>query len=140
MTKKCNFYRLDIKDSFSPKQVPNCSFLLEADASKSGWGAIFDTETTGGHFALDESFLHSNVLELKAVLFGLKILCSHLRQTHTEVLSDNTTAKCAINNMGICKSLLYDQEVRKIWSRIIERDIFITAAHIPGILNVEADQ
>ena len=57
-----------------------------------------------------------------------------------KVLSDNTTAVCTINNMGSCKSLLCDQEVRRIWSWAIERDIFITAVHIPGILNVEADQ
>ena len=42
--------------------------------------------------------------------------------------------------MGTCKSFLCDQEVGRIWSGAIERDIFITAAHIPGILNVEADQ
>ena len=42
--------------------------------------------------------------------------------------------------MGSCISLLCDQEVRRIWSWSIERDIFISAAHIPGILNVEADQ
>ena len=56
------------------------------------------------------------------------------------MLSDNTTAVCAINNMGSCKSLLCDQEVRRIWSWASERDIFIIAAHIPEILNVEADQ
>ena len=108
--------------------------------SKSRWGEIFDKETTGGHFALDESLLHINVLELKAVLFGLKSLCSHLRQTHIKVLSDNATAVCAINSAVSCKSLLCDQEVRTIWSWAIERDIFIIAAHIPGILNIEADQ
>ena len=80
--------------------------LLKTDASKSGWGVIFDKETTGGQFALDESFLHINVLELKAVLFRLKSLCSHLRQTHIKVSSDSTTSVCAINNMGSCKSLL----------------------------------
>ena len=32
--------------------------------SKSGLGAIFDKETTGGHFVLDESLLHINILEL----------------------------------------------------------------------------
>ena len=48
--------------------------------SKAGWGAIFDKETTDGHFALDESLLHINLLELKAAVFGLKSLCSHLRQ------------------------------------------------------------
>ena len=61
----------NIEDSFSPMQIPNCSFLLKTDGSKSGRGAIFDKETTGGHFALDESLLHINALELKAVLFGL---------------------------------------------------------------------
>ena len=39
-------------------------------------------KSIGGHFALGESLLHiNNALELKAVLFGLKSLCSHLRQT-----------------------------------------------------------
>ena len=68
--------------------------------SKPAWGAIFDKETAGGQFPQDESLLHINVLELKAVLFGLKSLYSHLRQTHMKVLSDNRTALCAINNMG----------------------------------------
>ena len=142
--KVCQAWKMDIlwwinniKDSFSPIQIPNCSFLLKTDASKSGSGAMFDQETTGGQFALDESLLHINVLELKAVLFGFK---SHLRQTHKKLLSDNTTAVSAINNMSSCKSLLCDQEFWRIWSWVIERDIFITAAHIPGILNLEADQ
>ena len=130
----------NIEDSFSPIQIPNCSFLLKTDASKSGWGAIFNKESTGGQFPLDESLLHSNVLELKAFLFGLKSSCCHLRQTHIKVLSDNTTAMCAINNMDHCKSFLCDREVRRTWSWAIEGDIFITVAHIPGILNVEADQ
>ena len=56
------------------------------------------------------------------------------------MLFDNTTAVCAINNMGSCKSLLCDHEVKRIWSWAIERDIFITAPHIPSILNLEADQ
>ena len=30
--------------------------------------------------------------------------------------------------------------MRRIWSWAIERDIFVTEAHIPSILNVEADQ
>ena len=56
-----------------------------------------------------------------------------------EVLSENTTAVCAINNMNSCKSLLCDQEVEKIRSRTIERDIFVTAAQKCGILNKEVD-
>ena len=56
--------------SFSPMQIQVCSFLLKTDTSKSSWGAIFDKETTDkkttvGQFALDEPFLHINVLDLK---------------------------------------------------------------------------
>ena len=91
------------EDSFSPIQIPNFTYLLKTDVSKSGWDAIFDKEATSGHFAPDESLLHINVVELKAVSFGLKSLRSHLRQTHINVLSDNTTAVCPINNMGSCK-------------------------------------
>ena len=42
--------------------------------------------------------------------------------------------------MGSCKLLLCNQELREIWSWAIERDNFIIGAHIPGILNIEADQ
>ena len=54
------------------------------------------------------------------------------------MLSDNTNAVCAINNMDSYKSLLCDQEENielGHWKKL-----FIIAAHIPGILNVEADQ
>ena len=68
--------------------------------SKWGWGIIFDKWTTGWQFALDESLLYIIALKRKAVLFGLKSLCNHLRQTHLKVLSDSTTSVCAINNMG----------------------------------------
>ena len=94
----------NIEDSFSLTQIPNCS-LLKTDVSKSDWGAIFDKE---------KSLLYINVLEMKAVLFGLKSLCSHLRQTHIKLLSDTATAVSSLNDMGSCKSLLYDQEVRGI--------------------------
>ena len=83
--------------------------------------------------------MYSNVLELKTVLFGLKSLCSHLQQTHIKVLSDATTAVCAVSNMGSCKSLQCDQEVRRIWSWAIEKCILITAARIPGVLNIGVD-
>ena len=82
------------EDSFSPIQVPNCSFLLKTNASESGWGTIFDKESTGRQFALDESLLYINVLELEAVLFRLKNLCSHLRQTYRKVLSDKPIERC----------------------------------------------
>ena len=82
---------------------------------------------------------HINVLELEAVYFGLKGLCRDLKETHIKISTDNTTAVHGINNMGSCKSVSCETEVRKIWDWTIERNNFLTAAHIPGNLNVEVD-
>ena len=92
------------EDSFSPIKILNCSFLLKIDASKSSWGA---KEPTGEQFALNESLLHINVLELKAVLFGLKSLCSHLSKTHIKVLSDNKQLQCVLKTTWIVVNHCY---------------------------------
>ena len=83
---------------------------------------------------------HINVLELKAVLFGLKALCEKFKDTHIKVLTDNTTAVHTINKMGSCRSKPCDQIVRQIWDWAIKRNNWITASHIPGVLNIEADE
>ena len=104
-----------------------------------GWGAISNSMSAKSIFTFDECNCHINALELKAVYFGLKSLCRALQETHIQILTDNTTAVHGINNMGSCKSVSCDTEVRKIQDWTIERNNFLTATHIPGILNVEAD-
>ena len=49
-----------------------------------------------------------------------------------------TTTVHSVNNMGSCKSSC-DSEVRKIRGWSVTRNNFMTAAHIPGVMNVEAD-
>lgn len=44
---------------------------LIADASKMGWGAVLGISSTNGSFMLEETELNINILELKAVYFGL---------------------------------------------------------------------
>ena len=95
--------------------------------------AISYKETACWNFRTDGSLLSINVLELKVILFGLKSLYSHLRQTCIKMLAEHTAAMCAINDMGGCKSLLCDQKMRRIWNLPIEKNISVTAAHISGI-------
>lgn len=75
------------------------------------------------------------MFELKAVYFGPNILCKSIRKTLIKILTDNTTATHGIKNMGSCKSVSCDNEMRKIWEWALKRGNFITAAHIPGVLN-----
>lgn len=115
------------------------SKTLITDASNSGWGAVFGELKTEGLWNTEEQALHINALEMKAILFGLKSLV-HYHDFHLQILSDNTTAVHIVNKMGsshseTCNSIAYD-----IWEFAISKNIWISASHIPGKLNVEADE
>ena len=89
---------------------------------------------------MEETEFQINVLEWMAIYFGMQSLCGNVRDTHVKVLTGNTTAVHSVNNMSSCKSLSRGSEVRKIWNLVIMRNNFKTATHIPGIMNVEADE
>jgi len=117
----------------------NPEFVMTTDACNTGWGAVCPWGSTNGLFSENERTSHINVLELKAILFGLKSLCSEVRNTHIKVLCDNTTAVQCINNMGSCVSVNCDKITKEIWGWAISTKNWITLSHIPGILNEAAD-
>ena len=55
-------------------------------------------------------------------------------------MSDNTTTVSYINSMGGCKSIERNSLTKHIWDWARERNIWLSAAHIPGSSNVDADQ
>ena len=89
-----------------------------------GWGAISNSKSVKDVFTFDERNCHINVLELKAVYFGLKSLCRDLKETHIRILTDNTTAAHGIKNMGSYKSVSCDTEMGKILDWATERNHF----------------
>ena len=95
--------------------------------------------STGGAFDKSEQKLHINVLEAKAVFFGLKSLCNHIHDAHILVKTDNSATKGAINNMGSSMSCSLHQQIFEIWQWATSKNIWISATHIPGIQNTEAD-
>ena len=113
---------------------------LSTDASKLGWGASALDQVTGGRWSPAESGQHINVLELKAVLRGLQSLCKAKQDCHIKILSDNTTTVSYLKNMGGTHSLACNEIARKVWLWCISRKIYLTAAHIPGKTNIQADQ
>lgn len=113
--------------------------VLLTDASNKGWGATIEGTSTGGMWNDQEIKKHINVLELKAALFGLKALCSHLSNTCIKLMTDNSTTVACINKMGSTKEACNDV-TREIWLWCLEKDIFLLAAHIPGVDNVIADE
>ena len=80
------------------KQVRDSAPEIEicTDASLEGWGAHRGETTAGGRWREEELGLHINILELKAILFGLKSLCPE-ENSHIRVLTDNRVIPCQFN-------------------------------------------
>ena len=79
--------------------------------------------------------MHINVLELKAILSELKSLWYHICDSDIKILSDNTTAVHCISIIGSCRSI-----TKSIWECAIKRRLWLSSAHIPGRLNMKADE
>ena len=103
-----------------------------------GKGTI-NTNHTHGFWSESEKLLHINVLELKAVLFSVISLLTSLKDSHVMIMCDNMTAVHTINNMGTCRSLDCHSVVLEIWNWATKNNNWVTATHIPGTENTEAD-
>ena len=115
------------------------SHVLTTDASLTGWGAVYERSSTGGFWSDEEKLHHINYLELLALFLGLQTYCKILHNTHIRVYLDNTTAIAVINHMGTSHLQKSNVLGKTIWEWCISRDIWISAAHIPGVDNTIAD-
>ena len=130
----------NIIGSTAPINRGNPKFSITSDSSLVGWGASRDGQTTGGQFTMEEKEDHINILELKAALFALKSLCGDTSNSHILIKIDNTSAVASINKMGSTKSVGMDELSHRIGDWACERNNWVTATHIPGVLNIEADR
>lgn len=67
-------------------------------ASFLGWGAHMTNQQTGGIW-LERENDQINVLELRAILFGLKSLC-RVKDKHIRIRTNSTTALAYVKNLG----------------------------------------
>ena len=70
-----------------------------------------------------------------AILYALKALCKDKNSLHVQILTDNTSAVAHINNMGGIKSDDLNSLPKDIWNWCCDKNIWLTAAHIPGKCN-----
>ena len=138
--KEVEWWLVNVKDSSQNIVFPPYEYVIFTDASMVGWGAVYGEESSGGKWLPEETENHINVLELKAILFGLGSFFDKLTATHIRIKSDNTTAVVYINNMGGVKSLTCHSVAKEIWIWAIERKIHLSAEHLPGSSNVLADK
>ena len=94
--------------------------------------------SANGRWNEDEKACHINVLELLAVLYALRTLEKETCSCHIKINSDNSTTVSYVNKMGGRKIIL-NGIAQEIWKWYVERNIWLTAVHVPGIYNKAAD-
>ena len=111
------------------------------DASLAGWGAydVSSEKSANGRWSLNELGFSINYLELLAVWFALQTLYSDISNKHIEIQCDNVSAVKYVNDFGGMTSHDMDSLASKIWNWCINKNIFISAVHISGVSNVQAD-
>ena len=116
------------------------NLILHTDASGIGWGATLSNgSTTHGIWSQAEASRHINYLELQAVYLALSSLLNNETNVHVRVMCDNVTAVTYINEMGGCKSEQCNSVAKLIWNWAIARRIWVSAAHVAGSANINAD-
>ena len=126
----------------APIVPSNPDLVIYTDASLDGWGVSIPTRNVrfGGRWLEEEKDNYINYLELLAILYGLQGGCREEPPCHIQIMSDNTTAVAGITKQGSTMSLPCNEIARRIWMWAWNKNIWLTAAHIPGIYNVEADK
>ena len=122
-----------------PLESPPVEIRLFTDASTKGWGAHLDGQNVQGSWTVQESALHINLLEMRAVkqalvAFQIPVNSSILIST------DNSTVVSYINHQGGTRSKSLWIETIPLFHLAISKNWTICARHIPGKLNVIADQ
>jgi len=114
--------------------------VMETDASMLGWGAVCNGTRTGGLWSQAERQHHINYLELLAASFAVKAFTRNKRNLHILLKMDNRTAVFYVNRMGGTHSLLLSKLAIQLWQWCLERNLSLSAAHLPGVSNYVADE
>ena len=114
---------------------------IESDASNKGWGAVLEGQTrTGGVWTAEEAAHHINYLELLAAFLAIKAFGKDWRDKAVLLRLDNIMAVSHINHKGGTTSPQLCKLAITMWTWCISQNITLTAEHLPGHLNVTADQ
>ena len=113
--------------------------IIQTDASSQGWGGVHGEKRAGGRWTPTEASNHINIVTLSFKLYFYPLKpCVVLTQVAT-YKCDYTTAVCYINNMGGSKLTPCNAITKQIWALCIVQNNWLSATHLPGYENVEAD-
>ena len=137
--KELKWWKHNVLSVFAPIRLPKISYVIFSDASLEGWGGTDEKTDIGGRWTYSESENHINALELLAAFMCLQSFCKDKKGLHVMLKLDNTTAVAYVNHKGGTHSEACNKMALDIWEWAIEKDIWLSASHVPGIKNTVAD-
>ena len=124
-----------------PRKIctPQPNVLISTDSSDFSWGAIQSQIKIQGLWRENQLDWHISIKELMAAFLALLLLIPNYRNGHILLSLDNTTAVAYLNYQGGTKSVQLSALVTEMWYWCLEKNILLSAVHIPGLKNVFAD-
>ncbi|XP_040294193.1 uncharacterized protein LOC121005490 [Bufo bufo] len=113
--------------------------VITTDASLHGWGAVVQGNSYQGTWGNYVSQQSSNFKELRAVWEALKHTSQLAEGRHVLVYSDNATAVAFIQHQGGTRHRLLQNLANKIFSWAEGNIQSLSAVHLKGVLNIQAD-
>ena len=125
-----------------PLKIDPPSFTIFTDASLSGWGAHVEPDGLLFHgvWTEDQSRLHINVLEMKAIFLSLSRAAHKVKNSTVSVSTDNTTVVAYIRRQGGTHSTELSEEAWNVLNLCLTHNIQLLVKHIPGRFNTLADR
>ncbi|CAL4122958.1 unnamed protein product, partial [Meganyctiphanes norvegica] len=123
--------------SLSPFEA---SVEVFCDASLTGWDCwTSDGREAFGVWSSSERRLHINLLECMSVFFAFQCFFKYTFDCGVLFHSDNTTVIAYFNHQGGTVSASICDLVLELLEFCLDRDMQISAVHLPGIKNTKAD-
>lgn len=135
-----NWWKLNVFKISNSMKTASYDLEIYTDASRTGWGAVCNTERARGAWKINELESHINYLELLAVFLALKYFASEKHDCSILLRVDNTTAISYVNRMGGIQFPHLNDLSRQIWQWSEERNIWLFASYINTKENTEADE
>ena len=115
--------------------------LIETDASRKGWGGgILPRYQYRGAMVLRRKASTHQLFGTAGGSFAIQTFTKDKVCAHVKLLMDNTAAVAYINKMGGTHSQVLSNLAVQLWEWRLQNNLQISAQHLPGHLNVRADQ
>ena len=119
--------------------TPTPDLRLYSDASRSGWGAHLLDRSVSGIWSNQESSLHINLLEMKALFLALQSFVDVVTDHRVTAMCDNSTVVAYVNKQGGTVSDPLCSLTRQLLRWTESHNVHLEARYLPGQSNVLAD-